>query len=301
MKLKDNYHIYAITTIIFWSFVFVFTRILSKSFTAFSIAFIRFTIASFTLIVVMIFTKMEMPHKSDIPWFIAAGAFGFFFCTIAFNKGIATVASSTGSVVIATVPVGTALLARFVYKENLHPIQWFAIGIEFMGIVLLTILNGMFKINIGLFWLFLAVMTFSIYNLFQRKLTQTYTAVQSSSFSIFFGTILLGIFIPSSIKEISLATSMHILYFLILGIFSSAIAYIAWSKAIAISGNASQVSNYMFVTPFLTSILGYLILQEVPDRATFFGGSIILLGFFLFNFGEEILEHIGKNSDRKKL
>ena len=41
----------------------------------------------------------------------------------------------------------------------------------------------------------------------------------------------------------------------------------------------------MFVTPFLTSILGFLLAGEVPDQATLVGGGIILLGVFLFNFG----------------
>ena len=41
----------------------------------------------------------------------------------------------------------------------------------------------------------------------------------------------------------------------------------------------------MFVTPFLTSILGFVLAGEVPDRATLIGGSIILLGVLLFNFG----------------
>ena len=41
----------------------------------------------------------------------------------------------------------------------------------------------------------------------------------------------------------------------------------------------------MFVTPFLTSILGFLLAGEVPDQATLVGGGIIPLGVFLFNFG----------------
>jgi drug/metabolite transporter (DMT)-like permease len=44
----------------------------------------------------------------------------------------------------------------------------------------------------------------------------------------------------------------------------------------------------MFITPFLTSIFGFFIASEVPDQATMIGGSIILLGVLLFNFGEKI-------------
>lgn len=296
MKLKHNYHTYAIITIIFWSLAYVLTRIMMQSFTAFSLGFLRYFIASCTLVIVVFLTKMDMPHKTDLPWFIASGAIGFFFYIIVFNKGAETVSSATGSVVIATVPVITALLARFIYKESLHFLQWIAIVIEFIGVIILTMMNGILSINIGLLWLFLAVLALSIYNLFQRKLTKTYTALQSCSFSIFFGTILLGIFIPGSIKEISHATSLQIFYMMILGVFSSAIAYVAWSKAFAIATKTSQVSNYMFVTPFLTSIFGYLLLQEVPDIPTLVGGTVILFGLFLFNFGWKIFDYIYKNN-----
>ncbi len=292
MKLKNNYHIYALITIVGWSFALVLTRLLSQSYTAYSIGFLRYFIASCTLIITVVLTKMKMPLKSDFPWFFASGALGFFFCTIAFNKGVAAVTSANASVVIAIIPVATALLARFIFMESLHFLQWIAIAVEFVGVTILTMMNEEFSFNTGLFWLFLAVLTFSIYNLLQRKLTQSYSALQSSSYSIFLGTILLSIFIPDSVKELSVATGIQVFYFLILGVFSSAISYISWSKAFSIADRASQVSNYMFLSPFLTSILGYLLLKEIPDRATIVGGTVIISGLFLFNFGWKIYDHI---------
>ena len=55
--------------------------------------------------------------------------------------------------------------------------------------------------------------------------------------------------------------------------------------AFARSKQISQVSNYMFITPFLTSILGFLLADEVPDSAILIGGGMILLGVLIFNFG----------------
>ena len=45
----------------------------------------------------------------------------------------------------------------------------------------------------------------------------------------------------------------------------------------------------MFVTPFLTTVLGFVMMGEVPDPSTMLGGIIILLGLFLFN-KENLLE-----------
>ena len=288
MKAKNSFHIYAMITILFWSLAYVLTRLSLQYFTPFSLGFLRYFIASCTLIIVAVISKIKLPHKKDLPWFMLAGALGFFFYMIAFNQGQKTVTASTGSIVISTVPVLTALIARVVYKEKLSHLQWLAIAIEFAGVTVLTLMNDVLSINIGLLWLFLAALALSLYNLLQRKLTKTYSALQTSAFSIFFGTILLAIFLRVSVSEALNAPAIQWFYLAILGIFSSAIAYAAWSRAFAKAEQTSQVSNYMFITPFLTSVLGFIIADEVPEPSAIVGGGIILSGVFLFNFGGKL-------------
>lgn len=285
MKCKNSFHPYAMVTILFWSLAYVLTRLTLQYFSAFSLGFLRYFVASCALLVIAVARKMQLPKRKDLPWFLLAGGIGFFFYMIAFNQGQATVTAATGSVVIATVPVMTALFARFVYQEKLKGFLWIAIGMEFVGVAVLTLLNSSFSVNTGLLWLLVAALALSIYNLLQRKLTKQYTALQASTYSILFGTCLLSIFGPSAMEEVTRAPEIQYFYLLVLGIGSSAIAYVSWAKAFSKAKKTSQVSNYMFVTPFLTSILGFLLAGEVPDQATLVGGSIILLGVLLFNFG----------------
>ena len=292
MKLKNNFHIYAMITIIFWSLAYVLTRLSLQYFTPFSLGFLRYFVASCTLIIVWVLTRMKLPQRKDLPYFILAGALGFFFYMIAFNLGQKTVTASTGSIVIATVPLLTAFIARFVYREKMSLVQWVALIIEFAGVAVLTLMNGILSFNIGLVWLFLAALALSLYNLLQRRLTKKYTALQTSAFSIFFGTILLAVFLPVSVRQITNAPPIQWVYLVILGVFSSAIAYVSWSKAFAKAEKTSQVSNYMFVTPFLTSLFGFLMADEIPELSTLVGGGIILFGVFVFNFGEKLWEVI---------
>ena len=281
--MKKNYHFYAITTIIFWALAFVFTRLALQYFDVYTLSFLRYLAASITLLIIICFIKINKPKKKDLPTFILSGALGFFIYVILFNKGTALVSAATSSIVIAMVPVFTALLATFFYKEKLKIYQWFAIGIEFIGILVLTLMNGSLSINQGVLWLLIAALSLAAYNVIQRKLTKTYSALESSTYSIFFATIMLCIFLPNSISKAIHAPLIQILYVLILGIFSSAIAYIAWAKAISIAEKTTYVSNYMFVTPFLTTILGFIMIDEIPYKATILGGIIILTGLFLFN------------------
>ena len=281
--MKKSYHFYAIITIIFWALAFVFTRLGLQYFDVYSLSFLRYLVASITLLVIICFIKINRPKKEDLFSFILSGALGFFLYVILFNKGTALVSAATSSIIIATVPVFTALLATFFYKEKLKIYQWIAIGIEFMGILVLTLMNGSFSINAGVLWLLIAALCLASYNILQRKLTKTYSALQASTYSIFFATIMLCIFLPGSINKAIHAPLIQMLYVLILGVFSSAIAYIAWAKAISLAEKTTYVSNYMFVTPFLTTILGFIMINEIPDKATILGGIIILSGLFIFN------------------
>ena len=281
--MKKSYHFYAIITIIFWALAFVFTRLGLQYFDVYSLSFLRYLVASITLLVIICFIKINRPKKEDLFSFILSGALGFFLYVILFNKGTALVSAATSSIIIATVPVFTALLATFFYKEKLKIYQWIAIGIEFMGILVLTLMNGSFSINEGVLWLLIAALCLASYNILQRKLTKTYSALQASTYSIFFATIMLCIFLPGSINKAIHAPLIQMLYVLILGVFSSAIAYIAWAKAISLTEKTTYVSNYMFVTPFLTTILGFIMINEIPDKATILGGIIILSGLFIFN------------------
>lgn len=285
MNFRNSFHPYAIITILFWSLAYVLTRLTLQYFTAFSLGFLRYLIASCALLVIAVLTKMRLPYRADLLWFVISGGVGFFVYMIAFNQGQATVTAATGSVIIATVPVITALMARFVYQEKLWAFQWVAILVELIGVTVLTLMNGIFSFNMGLLWLFIAALALSVYNLIQRQLTKKYTALQASTYSIFFGTILLAFFSPTAFQEVSSAPAIQYLYLFILGVCSSAIAYVSWAKAFSKARQTSQVSNYMFVTPFLTSILGFLLAGEIPDRATLCGGGIILIGILVFNFG----------------
>jgi len=289
MRLKDNYHLYAIITIIFWSCGFVFTRLALRYFTPFSLGFLRYFFASAFLVILTFFIKIKMPDKKDIKWFILAGFFGFFSYIILFNIGSTTVSASTSSLIVATAPVITTLLARIVNREKLKAVQYVAIIIEFTGVGVLTLMNGIFSINTGLIWLMSASLALSLYNLFQKKLTKKYSALQASVYGIWFGTIFLLIFMPYSATEIKNAPFIQIVYVIILGVFCSAIGFLSWTTAFSKSKDISSVSNYMFLTPFLTTILGMLLAKEIPDFATITGGIIIMIGIFIYNFFDKIV------------
>ena len=294
MNQKGNYHPYAAITILFWSMAFVFTRLALQYFTVYSLGLLRYLAASAVLIIVAVATRMQPPKLRDIPWFLLAGAAGFAVYMLVFNAGSQRVNSATGSVILATTPIITALLARVIYHEKLKPLQYAAMGISFLGVVVLTVLRSGFSLTGGLVYMVASAFLVSVYNLLQRRLTKTYTALRSTTISILFGTLMLCVFLPGAARELQNAPPIQYVYILILGVFSSAVAYCAWAKALSMAQDTSSVTNYMFVTPFLTALLGLWIAKEPVELSTVIGGSLIIAGLLLFRFGDRLFHRTVK-------
>lgn len=290
MKLRSSFHPYACLTIFFWSLGFVLTRLALQYFSPLALGFLRYFTASCAMLVIVLASKLKVPKWTDVKWFLAAGFFGFFVCMIAFNKGCETTTAATGSIIIATAPVITALLARVFYRERLGFSKWIATVLEFSGVTILTLMNNTFSLNPGLLWLLLTAFALGVYNLLQRKLTETYSGLQASAFSIFAGTAMLLVFSISSVKEAFSAPPLQMLYVIILGVFCGAIAFAAWAQAFTKAKRITSVSNYMFATPLLTALLGFTLAGEVPDLPTIACGIIILAGMLIFNFGGRLYE-----------
>jgi drug/metabolite transporter (DMT)-like permease len=294
MKIWKSSHPYAIITILCWSLAYIFTRIAIRYFSAFSLGFLRYLAAAAVLLILAVAYKIKAPEKGDLKWFLLSGLSGFFLYVILFNKGTETVPASAGSMILALVPVITAILAKFIYQERIKLFQYVSIALEFAGVIIVTGVYELSSINAGFIWLLGAAFSLSSYNIVQRKLTKKYTPLRATIYSIFIGTILLCVFLPGSLGEIRNAPKIQFIYILILGVFSSAIAYFTWAKAMSIAKETATVSNYMFLTPILTSILGFITINERPNKKTIIGGSIILLGMLIYNFGGRVTNMVKK-------
>ena len=294
MRWKDSYHPYAAITIVCWSLAFVFTRLALRSFNVYSLGVLRYLAASAVAALVAVAVRMPLPKWRDVPLFLLSGATGFGLYMIVFNIGNSTVSAATGSVMLATAPILTAGIARVFLGEKLRGIQYAATFVSFLGVVVLTALRGGLTAGGGIGFLLLAALLISIYNLLQRRLTRAYSPLHATLISIFFGTAMLLPFLPGALREAAIAPPEAFLYIAVLGIFSSVIAYIAWGKALKIAPNTSAVSNYMFITPFLTTLLGLWLAGEPLEASTVAGGLLIIAGLILFRFGDRVLGRLAR-------
>lgn len=279
---QNRSRLFAIGTILLWSSAFVFTKIALGYFSPSSIGVLRYICASIFFIILVINKRIGLPTLKDVPLILVSGAMGFTLYMTFFNIGSGSLSPATASIIIATAPVITAVLSTLVFKEKIRTLGWVAIAIEFSGILVLTLWDGVFTINVGILWMLGSAICISVYNILQRHLNKRHSALQATSYSIFAGTLLLLVNLPHAATQLAAAPLRQWMVILFLGIFPGGIAYLWWSQALSTAQKTSDVTNFMFVTPFLATLLGFLIIGEIPSLSTIVGGVIILAGLFMF-------------------
>lgn len=271
-------------SVFLWASAFPLTKVAQQQFTSIPLGFLRCTVAAIFLIIIGKCCHIRLPQKKHIPLFFVSGGLGFTGYMITFNTGILTLTSATSSIIIAVTPILTAIVASNLYKEKIKPIGWAAIAAAFIGVLILLLWEGVFSINIGLIWTVGAAIVFCGYNIMTRKLSAMgYNALEIVTYSMICGAILLGFWAGDGLHQLAGACMSHIIALIYLGALPSATAYFTWGKAMSYAERTSEVTNFMFVTPLLSTIMGFIILHEVPNAGTFIGGAIIIISIVVFN------------------
>lgn len=275
----------AFLTVLFWSSAYVFTKTALEYYSFTALAVLRCFIASSCLAAVLALTQPQNMFRvplSAIPVLLASGAAGFAVYILVFNKGSALLNPTTGCIIISTSPIMTAIMARFCLQEKMGFLKWLAIALAFGGILIMSLWYGDFLISEGLGWMLGAALLISIYSLLQRRLTRRFSPLQVTTYSFWAATLLLMPFFTRTLAELRSAPLSHIALAFFLGVCPSAAAYLLWTKALALSPRTSAVSNHMFLTPFLTLVLEYIVNGTWPGPATFAGGTLIMASLLLF-------------------
>lgn len=289
-----SFHLYALISILLWATSYVLTKFVVDSYSPGCLSLLRCAVASCVLFAAFTSEKLPVPSWLGLLRLLPAGFVGLALYFILFNEGTYLANPSTVSIIIATAPVITPVLARIVYRESLPTLGWIAILLAFGGISLMTLWNGTVDVNMGVVWTALAALAFSIYMILQRWLAQYFLPLQISTFSFIVGTACLLYFLPQLVDEMRAAPAWKTALAVYLGVFPTAFSYLSWVKALALAPKTGYCTNYLFVTPFLSLILEFILMAQFPDTPTILGGGIILASLALFTLA-------GKREEKLKV
>jgi drug/metabolite transporter (DMT)-like permease len=126
-------------------------------------------VASAALAVYAAVWGMRMPEVRDLPAPVLAGLFAFALYNVALNYGQVTASAGAASLIIASIPIFTALLAAAFLEERLDALGWSGIAVGFLGMAVITLgEGGGFGINAGALLVLLAALSASVYLAFQK-------------------------------------------------------------------------------------------------------------------------------------
>lgn len=270
-------------TLVAWASAFAGIRAGLRAYSPGNLAILRFLIASAVLAVYAGIAHFRRPELRDLPGLVLSGAIGITFYNLAINYGETRVTAGAASMLIASVPIWTALAARIWLHEKLTIIGWSGVVVSFAGIVLIAGgEGGGIHLSPQALIILAAAITSAAYMILQKQYLARYSALEFTAYSIWFGTALMlpfGSGLLATLRAAPAAATVSVVY---LGIFPGALAYVAWAYVMS-HGAAGRTSTLLYIIPVLAITIGWMWLGEVPRLLTFVGGAIALAGVCMVN------------------
>lgn len=281
-KKQKSAYISALFTVILWASAFPAVRYCLEYYSPQSIMLFRFLISSAIFIIIAFIKKIRLPYKKDLLLFITDGLIGIFFYMLFLNMGTKLVPSGISSFIVSSAPIFSIILSILILKEKIRINSLIGILISFFGLILITVsqINN-FSLNIGILLLIGSALSTSLHSIFQRQLLKIYTPIETTTYSIFFATLFMLLFIPDLIKELPetpLAVNSILIY---LGVFPAAIAFLLWGYALSKTEKTVHITMFLYLAPFISSLIAYFWLHEKLSFLAVSGGIIIILGMIL--------------------
>ena len=179
-------------------------------------------------------------------------------------------------------PVMMVILSIPILKQSIDIKSFLSIILCYIGVIAIATGGDLFSLSFnspkGVFYMLLSTVIWSLFWLFNTKnkndpLTSLFLIFLFSSPIIFLIMYITDAFVIPSIE--GLMGSIYI------GFFEMGISIILWQSALKISTTVSRVASLVFITPFMSLVVLYLVLGEKILASTFFGLILICAGLIL--------------------
>lgn len=256
----------ALLAIACWACAPTGIRIALLSYTPSQVALLRFVVASLMFFFGVASAKgVARVRAGDLGWIASLAWFGVAAHHLALNQGQQWVSAGAASCLAQTAPIFTVLLARPVLGEVVSPRHWGCVLLGLGGAA--VIIGGSSELSaswVGGALVLLAASSWGVYFTLQRRAAWRMDAVSVSCYTIWAGTLMLIPFGWQGLGgRLAHASTSSDLAIVALGIFPSAVAYVAWSHVLR-HVEASRASPLLFAIPPVAMLIALPVLHETP-------------------------------------
>ena len=270
----------------FFAFSYVWFKVANEVYRPLTIVFFRLAISVIVLSLFLYFTgRFEKIRKEDRVYFFLIALFEPFLYFIFESHGLTYVSSTVASVLIATIPLFTAIGALIFFREKLNMLNYLGVLISFTGILIFVIAG---KSNLsfdsrGMVLMLLAVFCATGYSLILRKLANKYRPVYIVNVQNIIGlSLFMPVFLISEgnhFKDIVFDTRAATAV-IQLAVFASCGAFILFGYTVRVIG-VTRANLFANIIPVLTALFAYYSIGEIITVEKFVGIIIMITGLYM--------------------
>lgn len=271
---------------IFWSYTFIWYKVIYEFYNPITVVFFRLIISSIFLFVLMYpLKKLQKIKKGDFKYFLLIAVFNPFLYFLGESHGIKLVSTSLAAVIIATIPLFTSFTSSYFLHEKITKMNILRIAFSIFGVGLVIFNKGE---NIGASYWGIAMLSFAVmaaigYTLVLKKLSTKYNSISIVTYHNLIGIVLFApLFFIIDFTEFKVAgfSSEAWIPLLELAIFGSSFAFIFFTFSIQRIG-IGKANAFTNLIPVITAIIAYFILDEFLNINKITGISLVIGGLFL--------------------
>ncbi len=286
-----------VLAMLFYGVSFVSTKVALTAFGPVTILWIRLALSAGFLVALDAFlpdssaappATRRWPLLSDLGPILLVTLFQPLLYFLAENIGLQYVSASIASIIIATIPVFTPVVARPFLGERVGLLTVAGLVLSLAGVAVIVLerqLEAQFTAG-GLALIFVAVLAAVGYTIAVKLVPARYrplTIVKLQSvigLPIVFVVALLTEGLPTRLPDLDVVA--HVLY---LGIFPSSLAFVFLSGGIRAIG-ANRANVFVNLVPVFTALVAWALLGELFTLQKLAGMAVVILGVFAAQRGQ---------------